>query len=364
MEPAEELRKARALILEHGWNATAYQILNPGLQLWFSRVGHAVAGYRDWVGIRVVAGAPVCPAERLAAAVDELEADAARAGCRVCYFAAGARLEGLLGARAGYSKAGIGAQPVWDPGPGADIVGDHPSLRAQLHRASNKGVTVREWPADEAGGDAGIRRCLEEWLGGRHMPPMGFLVEPRTLARIWDRRVFVAERAGRPVAFLVASPVPGREGWLIEQMVRGTAAPNGTVESLVDAAFRAAHGSGIRYFTLGLAPLTRVAEENGNRNPLWLDLAFSWLRAHGSRYYDFEGLERFKSKFRPGQWEPIYAICRGSFSPRVLLAVAAAFAGGSPFRFLAGAFAKASRQELAWLAERLRPWPTEDIQAG
>lgn len=347
---------ARSIILAHGWTATAYQILNPGLQLWFSRSGDAVAGYRDWGGIRVVAGAPVCALERLEAVVAEFETDAARRLCRVCYFAAGARLESLLGGRSGYSKAVIGAQPFWDPRERADIVGGHASLRAQLHRARNKGVTIREWPAGEAGGHEGIRRCLQEWLGGRNMPPMGFLVEPQTLARLWDRRVFVAERDGRPVAFLVAAPVPRRHGWLIEQIVRGVDAPNGTAESLVDAAFQAAHADGLEYFTLGLAPLTRIAEEAGGSNPLWLDMAFAWLRAHGSRFYDFQGLEQFKSKFRPGGWEPIYALCKGSFSSKVLLAIAAAFAGGSPFRFLAGAFSLAVRQELAWVFKRGRAY--------
>jgi lysylphosphatidylglycerol synthetase-like protein (DUF2156 family) len=287
----------------------------------------------------------------------------------VCYFAAGTRLEGLLAARGGYARAVIGAQPVWDPSSRADFVGDHPSLRAQLHRARNKGVTVREWPASLASDDPGLRANLREWLEDRNMPPMGFLVEPRTLPRLWDRRVFVAERDGRPAAYLVASPVPRRNGWLIEQVVRGRQAPNGTAELLVDAAYRAAHAEGLRYFTLGLAPLSRVLDPAGNPaggsiggsmggssgepNPLWLDFAFGWLRAHGRRFYDFEGLEVFKSKFRPAEWEPIYALCRGTFTPRILLAIAGVFAQGRPFHFLAGALGRALKQEAAWFRERI-----------
>jgi phosphatidylglycerol lysyltransferase len=137
----------------------------------------------------------------------------------------------------------------------------------------------------------------------------------------------------------------------VEQIVRGAEAPNGTAELLVDAAFRAARDAGIVYFTLGLAPLSRVLEGNrpARENPLWLDFVFGWLRAHGRRFYDFQGLEHFKAKFRPDGWEPIYAICKGDFSPRILLAIAAAFAGGSPFRFLGRALAQAVRQEIAWL---------------
>lgn len=350
------LDNARALVLAQGWNATAYQILNPGIDLWFSRRGDAVAGFRDWGGVRVVAGAPVCAEARLPEVAAELEADAVAFGCRPCFFAAGTRLEALLGGRPGWSRAVLGAQPVWDPSRG-DLVGDHASLRAQLHRARNHGVTIREGDPSAAGSDAGIRRCLSEWLAGRHMPPMGFLVEPRTLDRLWDRRIFVAEREGRPVAFLVAAPVAQRKGWLIEQIVRGREAPNGTAETLVEAAYRSAAESGLRYFTLGLVPLSSILSRPDAGNPLWLDGVFGWARAHGRRFYDFQGLEQFKAKFRPREWEPVFALCRGSFSPRVLMAIAAAFAGGRPFRFVAGALGRALRQELRWAAALARPRP-------
>ena len=39
------LEHARALVLRHGWNAMAYQILNPGIRRWFSADGEAVVGY-------------------------------------------------------------------------------------------------------------------------------------------------------------------------------------------------------------------------------------------------------------------------------------------------------------------------------
>lgn len=354
-KPTDELARARELVLRHGWNAAAYQILNPGIRLWFSREGDAVAGYAEWGRVRVVAGAPVCAPGRLREVAAELEADARAEGSALCYFGAGARLEALLGAASGYSRIRLGAQPVWDPSDWTGILARRPSLRAQLNRARNKGVTVREWPWQRASASPELRRCLSEWLSHRRMPPMRFLVEPRTLGRLWDRRVFVAERAGAPVGFLVASPIPARKGWLTEQFVRGKDAPNGTAEALVDAAFRAAAGAGASYLTMGLSPLSHLAGEGRGSDPLWLALLFRWLRAHGSRFYNFRGLEAFKSKFVPAGWEPIYAICNlPGFTPRILLAIAAVFGGISPFRFVAWGIAKAVRQEAGWIAGRVR----------
>ncbi|HLB11277.1 MAG TPA: hypothetical protein VK617_17230, partial [Gemmatimonadaceae bacterium] len=77
-----------------------------------------------------------------------------------------------------------------------------------------------------------------------------------------------------------------------------------------------------------------------------------WVRAHGRRFYDFDGLDRFKSKFAPEQWEEIIAIDdRAPFSMRSLWAIAAAFGGGSPAVLLGRAVARAITQEVRWLAE-------------
>lgn len=350
-----DLARARELVLRHGWNAAAYQILNPGISLWFSRAGDAVAGYAAWGRVRVVAGAPVCPPERLDAVASDLEADAREQGMALCYFGAGARLEASLAERKGHSRILLGSQPVWDPAAWPSILAQRPSLRAQLNRARNKGVTVVEWPRERAAVSPDLRRCLKEWLRRQRMPPMHFLVEPDTLGRLWDRRIFVAEREGAPVGFLVASPVPARKGWLIEQFVRAKAAPNGTAELMVDAAFRAAIADGLGYLTLGLSPLSHLAVDARSAGPLWLSLLFRWLRMHGSRFYNFRGLEAFKAKFAPAEWEPLYALGNlPSFTPRMLLAIAAVFGGRSPFVFTAWALAKAAGQEGWWLWKRLK----------
>jgi phosphatidylglycerol lysyltransferase len=356
-QPSGDLAKARDLVLRHGWLATAYQILNPGIRLWFAPGGGAVTGYADWGRVRVAAGAPICASEDLAAAAAGFEAAARAEGMGVCYFAAGSRLEGLLGSARGYAKIHLGSQPVWNPSAWPGILSGRPSLRAQLSRARNKGVTVGEWPRDRAAASPELRRCLGEWLARRRMPPMHFLVEPSILGRLWDRRVFVAERQGSPIGFLIASPVPDRNGWLVEQIIRARAAPNGTAESLVDAAFRAAAADGLEYFTLGLSPLSGIAGERSAgeaEGPWWLSLGFRWLRLHGSRFYNFRGLEAFKAKFSPHAWEPIYAICNlPAFTPRVLLAIAAAFGGVPPFIFTARALAKAAKLELFWMLRAL-----------
>ncbi len=345
----------RALVLEHGWNSTAYQILSPGIAHWIANDGDACAGFvrhgRHWV----VAGAPVCALERLPAVVAELEAAAARDGCGVCYFAAEARLERVCAGRRTHSRVSLGAQPVWRPAAWATVLARHASLRAQLNRARNKGVSVSEWTAERATSDPALARCLAEWLDTRGLPPLHFLVEPHTLATLGDRRVFVAERGGGPVAFLVAAPVPRRRGWLTEQFVRGQDAPNGTAELMIAEAIGRFAAEGAEYVTMGLAPLSRHSPPDETSNPLWLRLSLSWVRAHGRRFYNFDGLDAFKAKFAPEHWEPVYAITnRRRFSPLTLWAIAAAFSAGSPIALVVRAVGDALHQEFRWLGRRRR----------
>lgn len=346
--------QARALVLRYGWNAMAYQILNPGMRHWFSYEGDAVVGYVVAGGYRVVAGAPICTEERLAAVALAFAADARRERLRVCYFGAQDRLLAALAGGRRSARLLLGAQPVWHPASWDAIVAGKPSLRGQIARARNKHVGVSVWPTVRATGHPALLACMGEWLAERGLPPMHFLIETDTLAHLDDRRVYVAERGGEVLGFLIASPVPLRHGWLVEQIVRSPRAPNGTSELLLDAMMRACAASGADYVTLGLSPLARHGHTDLTPAPIWTRALLWLLRAHGRRFYNFAGLEAFKRKFAPEHWELVYALSheRGT-SLRTLYAITGAFGGRSPLLFMGHAVGRAALQELRWAVERL-----------
>jgi phosphatidylglycerol lysyltransferase len=344
---------ARELVLRYGWNAAAYQVLNAGMRLWFSRAGDAVIGYATHARTRVVAGAPICPTERLASVAEEFERDASEHRQRVMYFGAGDRFEQLRDPdadTASHRKVLLGAQPVWDAANWPAIVQRKASLRAQLNRARNKGVRVAEWSWMEAQNSRELRAVLHGWLATRGLPPLRFMTEPEILSDLRDRRVFVAKRDNTVIGFLVTTPVPARNGWLVEQWPRAADAPNGTTHLLVDAAMRGVADSGARFVTLGLAPLSERTGPIGMTDPVWLRAALRWVRAHGRRFYNFRGLEAFKASLEPKEWEPVYAIAPGHrLTPRMLLAIAGVFGGGSPEALLLRGAGMAIRRELSRL---------------
>jgi len=342
--------RTRELVLSHGWNSTSFQIVNPGILRWFSADGDAVVGYISSKRVRVVVGAPVCEKSRLDAVVAEFEADAKRAGETVCYFGAESRLEAVLSSSRGHAKFLIGAQPSWRPANWAGFVASHRSFRAQLNRARNKSVTVLEWPEEKANSHPQLQECLSNWLDSKGLPPLHFMVESDTLSRLQNRRIFVAERDEKAIGFVVLSPVATRNGWLFEQFPHNPLAPNGTVELMIDTAMRAMSDDGFDYATLGISPLSSRADVEPFDNPVWLRILLAWLRRHGQRFYNFDGLDAFKAKLKPEQWEPVFAV---SNEPRVsfktLHAIAGAFSANAPVRMVVGGLGRAVTSEISRL---------------
>jgi phosphatidylglycerol lysyltransferase len=343
---------ARNLVMTYGWNATAYQILNPGIEHWFSPDEPAVVGYTARRGFYMVAGSPVCAEASTARVVAGFEAFARDHGRRVCYVCAEEPMRQLITSSQPHAHAivAIGAQPTWDPREWDRTVATHASIRAQLNRSRNKGVKVDAIDPADAARDRGLRPVLAAWLRARNLPPLHFLVEPHLLGGgvLADRLVLVARRDDEPVAFLVASPIAARAGYLIEQVARLPQAPNGTAELLIDAAMRRFAAFGCVFATLGLVALSTQAAQSIRLNPVWLRMLMRFARLHANRFYNFRGLEHFRLKLAPARWDPVYAISNEPrFSLRALCAIGEAFAGTAPWRVLALGAARALRHELS-----------------
>ena len=347
MSAAPDFPLARELVLAHSWNPIAYQILNPGIQHWFTSQKDAVIGYVTCNRIRVVAGAPVCSPGRTAQVVEEFESEATRSRERVCYFHVGPRFTGVVKDSVQHSIAAIGALPYWSPLGWPAIVKSHSSLRYQISRARNKRITVTEMPAHIAAESLDLREIRRQWLSRKHLPPLHFLIEPDIFGELSDRRLFVATRNDKVIAYLMCSPMPNRDGWLFEQWAHSAGAPLGTSEFLVHAAMSAFAQENCREVTMGLVPLSERVLELGVPGPLWLRSLFRFMRLTANPLYNFKGLEHYKYKFRPDYSEPVYAVVNDkNFHLVNVFAIAQAFAG-SPLQMFAWQTLKRLFQQVA-----------------
>ncbi len=321
----------RELVLTYGYHANAYQVLNPGMRHWFSSHDPAVVGYVQRGRWWVAAGAPICDPANLRQVALEFQAAAQRHRCRVCYCFAEQPLVDCL-QPLGHKVIALGAQPVWIPDHWPHLLQSHRSLRQQIRRAQNKGVYVQTFTPAQAMADMRFQDSLRLWLKHKPLAPMGFLAEPRALEAgypdrlIWGAMQRQGDEGEKLLAFLLSSPVPRRSGFLVEQIIRHPAAPNGAVEMLIDACMRELHRRGSEYLTHGPVALSRYAPRAMASNPWWMRGLMQLTRRHLGRWYGFQTLESFRVRLRPNRWEPVYAIvhsCR--FLPAAFYAMAGAF---------------------------------------
>ncbi len=330
----DDLEKARALVMRHGWNTMAYQILNPGISLWFSEENDGVIGYVQTRTHLIVAGSPVAPTEKIDDVVLEFYRYVSIQKKKVCFFGAQERVAVILANRAPVSSILLGAQPIWTPVQFLASLHTKQSLRAQVQRAKNKSVITELWNERSKIPRLELYKCLDEWIASRKLPPMHFLVEPNTLEGLNDRIVVIAQIDQRVIGFCIASPIPLRRGWLIEQIIRGTIAPNGTAELLLERMAAHIQSLGSDLVTLGLSPLSQHYPSPFT-HPFWLKILLKFTRLYGRSFYNFDGLDAFKSKFLPTEWEPVYAITNEPTpTMSTLYSIATAFSGMSPMRFI------------------------------
>ncbi|NOU34364.1 MAG: DUF2156 domain-containing protein [Polyangiaceae bacterium] len=283
------------LVRRHGWNATAFQTLESGYSYFFPGDDACVA-YVDTGRAWVAAGAPLAAPERLVESVGAFTAAARERGRRCAFFGIEERMK--VAASGELSSMPIGEQPVWNPQEWDDVLSRRRSLREQLRRGRAKGVRIRKVTAAELSGgptQRAIGAASRQWLASRRMAPLQFLVKVEPFAFPAERACFVAEQAGRLVGFAGVVPVPAREGWFLEDLVRVPDAPQGTSELLVDAFMHWSGALGCRWVTLGLAPLAGPVPG-----------ALRFARRLSTSLYDFEGLRAFKAKLEPSGWQTIY----------------------------------------------------------
>ncbi len=301
----------------------SFLALESGMKHWFDEPPPKGTG--ACVAYVEVGRAWIAAAGPLAERTDQLRAaerfvQAARdAGKHASFFGT----ESLIGG--GFKRLLIGEQPIFHPREWLDDLPRRGRLREQLRRVRAKGIVVRRVSESELTTDSPLRQHIEElartWLSSRHMEPLGFLAALELFHQPAEHRYFVAEQKGSPVAFLSAVPIYRQSAWLVEDVVRRPAAPNGTTEALLYALMQDVRDAS--FVTLGLTPLSG--------DIVWpLRLA----RLASRPLFDFAGLRMFRARLHPQSWQPVTLVYpREQSAVGALVSALRAFGKGSLTRF-------------------------------
>jgi len=357
-----EVARVRAIAKEYGDSTIAVFATGDDVDYFFSANQRAVIAYRFEADVLLVIGDPIGPPEEMPALLEAFERFCREHDWDFAFYQV--RPEHLRGYRArGWSAVHVGEDPVLRT---SRFTLEGPALgnvRRQVRKLDRAGIEVRHFvpganafdPAHDADHVLEqLREISNAWMKGKPGGEKGFCMgrfEPAELPRVWLSVAWNPEKR-RVEAFCTWTPIWARRGWAIDLMRRRPDAPTGIMELLVVRGVEHARARGDELMSLSLSALVKVATPlDGEREATVTDdPARAFLIQRLSRFYDFQGLFRWKRKFDP-DFEDRYLIYPHTLAlPRIAYALVRAQSPGGLWSYLRrddAADARANRPEPA-----------------
>jgi phosphatidylglycerol lysyltransferase len=318
--------QAREVILRHGYNTNAYVTLLPPPFSFFAAPGiDGVIPYQRYGRVWLCGGDPTCAPADIVPLTAAFRRAAQREGMTIAFLPATPRATDLLVNRLGFDHVKIGEDNFYDLQAWSAQGKRMKHIRANINRAAREGVTVRLCPPDALTAEirAQVQAVIDSWLTTRGMAALSFLLGIHPFERMEDRRLFLAWHAGRVVGFLACSPIPARNGWYLEDIIRDDDAPVGVTELLFAETVAALRAEGASCGTLGMAALADCGPDRQPAGHPLAGWAFQQIYTHLNNFYHFQSLRFYKEKFGPAFTEPTFFTWwpRGLRRPRLIHAV-------------------------------------------
>ena len=305
-----DAQRVRDLLRGHGDSTVSAFALDADVDWFFSGNGRAVIAYRYESDVLLVIGDPIGPPEEMPSLLEAFERFCREHDWTFAFYQA--RPERLEHYRTrGWRAVHIGEDPIlW-----TDRFSLEGSQLGTVRRAVRKlervGLEVRHFRRDgtvfsNAPDHARLLEALRQisaaWLRDREGGEKGFCMgrfDPTQLDDVW-LAVAWFPITGRVEGFCTWTPVSARHGWALDLMRRRRDAPTGVMELLVTRSVEQARARGDALLSLSLSALVRVDASTGepDGSPA-TDPARAFLIERLTRFYDFQGLFRWKRKFAP-----------------------------------------------------------------
>ena len=340
-----EAERVRELLRWHGDSTVAAYALDDDVDWFFSANGRAVIAYRYESDVLLAIGDPIGPPEEIPPLLESFERFCREHDWAFTFYQA--RSERLAHYRSrGWRAVHIGEDPVlWTDrfsleGPAIGTV------RRAVRKLERAGLEVRHFvPGSQVFSDApdharlleSLREISSAWLHGRAGGEKGFCMgrfDPARLDEVW---VAIAWQptTGHVEAFCTWTPVWARHGWALDLMRRRPEAASGVMELLVARSVEHARAHGDAMLSLSLSALVKVDPVTGEPDSVPAsDPARAFLIERLSRFYDFQGLFRWKRKFAPAFEDRFLVFADPLALPRIALALVRAQTPGGLLSFV------------------------------
>jgi phosphatidylglycerol lysyltransferase len=206
-------------------------------------------------------------------------------------------------------------------------------LRYALNRCARDGLTFRIVSREEVAGIIDqLSAVSAAWLSVKNVREKAFSIGSFSPAYVGNFDVGVVLLNDRIIAFATLLATQLRVEGSLDIMRHLPDVPNLTMEFLITSTLLEMKRQGLRWFSLGMAPLSGL---ESRRLAPFRHRVGAIVFEHGEQFYNFRGLRRFKEKFNP-VWEPRYLATPGGIDPLIVLADAAALIGGGSIMGVVG----------------------------
>ncbi|MGK8520152.1 phosphatidylglycerol lysyltransferase domain-containing protein [Nocardia asteroides] len=316
--------EALAALRSYGQHSAGFLALNIGNEYFTVDGSSGVIVYRPFGrGYWVQFTGPIAPPEECAD-LERAFAEAAASARRRVIKVQLLREDAERAAADGYVVNQFGSSYSIELAQFGLLGGKFRKTRSMVSRSRKAGVTVSEVsPQRQAEPEfaAQLDAIDAAWLRskGKHTKELEFLIGQRGGPMQEHRRLFVAEFEGRPVAYLLYSPVFGRQhGWLADLERRMPDSPPGVADHIFSDAAKQLHRDGAEWLHLGLTPFVGLEPEYriDSGHSKMVSWALNTIRERGAALYPADSALAFKLKWRPHVVTPEYIAFPGRFRLR------------------------------------------------
>ena len=261
-------------------------------------------GYRNGRGMLMVLGEPVCAPEQYRVAMQEFidyckkeKKSFIQICCGDAYKEAVKELD--------LSAVYIGEDFIFDASTYLPKGERAKPARWAKNRAIRSGVSVKEYNPNKQPNpalEAAFSAVAQRWMK-KATPFTPHLIDLNIFENRLYKRYFYAEVGGAPVALITCLPIFGRQGYLLEDVIRDPASPYGSIEFITLTILDSLKNDDSKMATFGISPRLDVDGLTGT--PRFFMRTGMWF---ANRMFRLPQLHHFRKKFHATYTEPFYAL--------------------------------------------------------
>jgi hypothetical protein len=310
------------MVNRYGYEHQSFVLLYGGMEVWRSQEPEAAVLYRRVGRVALVGAAPLTERANLREVITRF-LDHCRERNLDCVMLPLSKEAADVARECGMGLLKIGESgyfklPEWKP---AGNRGK--KVRAGVNQARKAGIVVERYEPLSDQDDrtqAEIEELCQEWINTREVDALGWLLELDPFKLAEYKRYFLARAEnGHLEGMLACCPIPARNGWYLEDLIRRPGADRGVSELLIAEALRSLAAEGAELATLATSPLAGIETDAPNAEFKYFARLLRLIYEHLDIFYHFKTLHRFKAKFAPSFVEHDFVAI---YPPRIRLRMA------------------------------------------